>query len=90
MLLIALDVLAQTNEFFPIAERSFLADAAYDSKHIYNTVKTLYQGDCFIPINPRNTQNPKKLPTGRLVCEAGLAMRKDGKYHSRNRTLQKF
>ena len=87
---VTLDILAQTHKFLPITECSFLADAAYDAKDIYNTVKSDYQGDCFIPINPRNTKNPEKLPTGRVLCDAGLAMWKDGKAYDRNRVRQKY
>ena len=87
---VTLDILAKTHNFLPITECSFLADAAYDSKGIYNTVKTHYQGDCYIPINPRNTQNPEKLPIGNPICEAGLAMHRDGKHSDRGRTRQKF
>lgn len=87
---VALDILSRTNEFLPLKECSFLADKAYDVKGIYNQIHSIYQGECFIPINPRNTKNPKLLPIGNPVCEAGLAMNKDGKDHSRNRTRQKF
>jgi hypothetical protein len=87
---VALDILKQTNQFLPIAECSFIADKGYDSKDIYNTVKTVYQGDCFIPINQRNTKDPKKLPVGNPICDAGLAMNRDGKFSDRGRTRQKF
>lgn len=87
---VALDILARTNEFLSVSECSFIGDKAYDIKDIYNTVKNVYDGECFIPINKRNTKNLKLLPIGHPVCDAGLAMNKDGKDHSRNRTRQKF
>lgn len=87
---VALDILAKTNEFLSVKECYFIADKAYDVKSIYNTIQSLYQGECFIPINPRNTKSLKLLPIGHPVCPAGLAMNKDGKDHSRNRTRQKF
>jgi hypothetical protein len=87
---VALDMLAKTNLFMPIRECCFIGDKAYDVKDIYNTVKNVYEGECFIPINKRNTKNPKLLPIGHPVCDAGFAMNKDGKDHSRNRTRQKF
>jgi len=87
---VTLDILAKTHNFLPITECSFLADAAYDSKDIYNAVKNDYQGDCYIPINPRNTKNLKLLPIGNPLCDAGLIMNKDGKDHSGNRLRQKF
>ncbi|MDD6489189.1 MAG: transposase [Clostridia bacterium] len=76
---VALDILNQTNSFLPLNECTFIADKAYDVKVIYNTVKHLYNGNCAIPINKRNTKNPQKLPSGHPICEASLAMNKDGK-----------
>jgi len=87
---VALDMLRATNRFISIRECYFIADAAYDVKSIYNTVRNEYDGECFIPINPRNTKNPKKLPVGNLFCDAGLAMNKDGKCRSEGRYRQKF
>ena len=76
--------------FLPITECTFLADKGYDVKNIYNQVSHLYNGECIIPLNKRNTQNPKLLPQGNPICEAGLAMWKDGKFSDRRRTRQKF
>ena len=87
---VALDVLKRTNSFLSVRECSFIGDKAFDVKEIYNTVKTLYDGECFIPINPRNTKDLKLLPIGHPLCDAGLAMNKDGRDHSPNRTRQKF
>lgn len=41
-------------------------------------------------IAKRNTKNPKKLSTGHPICEAGLAMHKDGKFSDNGRTRQKY
>ena len=41
-------------------------------------------------LNKRNTKNPKLLPQGNPICEAGLAMWKDGKFSDCGRTRQKF
>lgn len=87
---VALDVLSQTNNFLSVGECTFLADKGYDVKAIYNTVKDLYHGECVIPLNKRNTKDPEKLPNGHPVCEAGLAMVKDGKSYDNNRTRQKY
>lgn len=87
---VALDILSQTNKFISVEECTFLADKGYDVKEIYNTVKDVYHGDCVIPLNKRNTKNPKKLPSGHPVCEAGLAMVKDGKTYDNNRVRQKY
>ena len=74
---VTLDILKNTNEFLSVKECSFIADKAYDVKVIYNTVKNVYEGECYIPLNKRNTKNPKKLPSGRPVCDAGLVMNKE-------------
>ena len=87
---VTLDMLKKANSFLPLAECSFLADKAYDVKAIYNTVRNTYNGDCFIALNKRNTKNPKKLPSGNIICEAGLAMHKDGKLSDNGRTRQKY
>ena len=86
----AIDILSKTNTFLPLKECTFIADKAYDVKAIYNTVKTIYEGDCVIPINKRNTKSADKLPSGRPICDAGLAMNKDGKTSDRGRTRQKY
>lgn len=87
---VALDILADTHAFLPITECTFLADKGYDAKNIYNQVHVLYKGECIIPLNKRNTRNSKFLPQGNPVCEAGLAMWKDGKFSDGGRTRQKF
>ena len=87
---VALDILADTHRFLPITECTFLADKGYDVKNIYNQISQLYNGECIIPLNKRNTKNPKLLPQGNPVCEAGLAMWKDGKFSDNGRTRQKF
>lgn len=71
---VALDILAATHSFQPITDCTFLADKGYDVKNIYNQVKDLYNGECIIPLNKRNSKNPKLLPQGNPICEAGLAM----------------
>jgi len=87
---VAVDILKDTHEFLSLDECSFIADAGYDIKEIYNTVRDVYHGDAYIPINPRNTKDPELLPVGNPICDAGLAMHRDGKFSSRNRTQQKF
>ncbi|MEG0598366.1 MAG: transposase [Oscillospiraceae bacterium] len=87
---VAEQILAATNAVIPIRECTFLGDKGYDTKAIYNTVKDVYEGEAVIPLNKRGTKNPKKLPVGNLICEAGLAMHKDGKTKDNGRTRQKF
>ena len=87
---VTLEILKRANSYLPMSEYSFLADKAYDVKAIYNTVHDTYNGDCFIALNKRNTKSPKKLPSGNIICEAGLAMHKDGKFSDSGRTRQKY
>ena len=87
---VALDILADTHTFLPITECTLLADKGYNVKNIYNQVQELYQGECIIPLNKRSTKNPKLLPQGNPVCDAGLAMWKDGKFSDNGRTRQTF
>lgn len=77
-------------KFLSIDECTFIADKAYDVKDIYNTLKYIYSGDCCIPLNKRNTKYPKKLSSGHPICEAGLAMHRDGRFTDNVRTRQKY
>ena len=87
---VAVDILAAADQTISLKECAFLADKGYDAKIIYNTVKSVYEGEAFIPLNPRGTKVLKTLPAGNPVCEAGLAMHKDGKTTDNGRTRQKF
>lgn len=87
---VALDILAAAHSFLPITECTFLADKGYDAKAIDNQGKELYDGECIIPLNKRNTKNPNLLAQGNPVCAVGLAMWKDGKFSDNGRTRQKF
>ena len=87
---VAVDILKKSNSVIPIRECTFIADKAYDTKEIYNTVKDIYDGDCVIPLNKRNTKNPKKLKNGAVVCDAGLLMNKCGRNRTGGRLRQKY
>ncbi len=76
---VAAEILAAADQTISLKECAFLADKGYDVKSIYNTVKAVYEGEAFIPLNPRGTKALKTLPAGNLVCETGFAMHKDGK-----------
>ena len=87
---VAIDILAAANQILPLQGCSFLADKGYDVKSIYNTVKAVYEGEAFIPLNPRGTKVLKTFPAGNPVCAAGLAIHKDGKTTDNHRTRQKY
>lgn len=76
---VAAEILAAADQTVSLKECAFLADKGYDAKIIYNIVKSVYEGEAFIPLNPRGTKDLKALPAGNPVCEAGFAMHKDGK-----------
>ena len=86
---VAVDILAAANRILPLHGCSFFADKSYDAKIIYSTVKSVYDGEAFLPIKKRNSKG-KALPAGNLICDAGVAMHKDGKTTDNNRTRQKF
>ena len=87
---VAAEILAAADQTISLKECAFLADKGYDAKIIYNTVKSVYEGEAFIPLNPRGTKDLKALPAGNPVCEAGFAMHKDGKTTDNGRTRQKY
>ena len=87
---VAAEILAAADQTVSLKECAFLADKGYDVKSIYNTVKTVYEGEAFIPLNPRGTKDSKALSAGNPVCAAGLAMHKDGKTTDNGRTRQKY
>ena len=87
---VAAEILAEADRVISLKECAFLADKGYDVKSIYNTVKSVYEGEAFIPLNPRSTKDSKALSAGNPICAAGLAMHKDGKTTDNGRTRQKF
>ena len=73
------EILAAANNIISLQECTFLGDKGYDVNAVYDLVKDVYQGDAVIPLNKRNTKDPEKLPAGNPLCDAGLAMHKEGK-----------
>ena len=65
---VAAEILAEADRVISLKECTFLADKGYDMKSIYNTVKTIYEGEAFIPLNPRGTKASKTLPAGNPAC----------------------
>ena len=87
---VAAEILAAADQTISLKECAFLADKGYDAKIIYNTVKAVYEGEAFIPLNPRGTKASEAISVGNPICAAGLAMHKDGKTTDNHRTRQKF
>ncbi len=73
------DIPRPANAVLFLRERTFLGDKGYDVKTVYNLVKDAYEGEAVIPLNKRGTKSPEILSVGNPICEAGLAIRKDGK-----------
>ena len=73
------DILRPANAVLSLRECTFLGDKGYDVKTVYNLVKDAYEGEAVIPLNKRGTKSPEKLSVGNPICEAGLAISKDGK-----------
>jgi hypothetical protein len=69
----------------------FIADAAYDERDFYTFIANEMRSHAFIPINPRNQQEPKTFgPHGCPLCEAGLEMKSAGSWTEGNRDRLKF
>lgn len=86
---VALDVLSDTHLFLSLDDCTFIADKGYDVKYIYNKVHELYNGECIIPLNKRNSKN-HTLSNGCLICDAGLKMKNAGTFSDSGRTRRKF
>ncbi|NYE56995.1 transposase [Carboxydothermus ferrireducens] len=87
---VAIDILRETNEWFSLVDTYFIADKAYDVKDIYNFIRQVLKGHAFIPLNLRNSKKHKQLPSGHVLCDAGLAMHKDGKQYFIDKIKYKF
>ncbi|WP_236914227.1 CAF1 family ribonuclease [Clostridium sp. Cult2] len=87
---IAIDFLKETNKWFPLKETYFIADKVYDTKNIHNFVRNELYGHAFIPLNPRNAKQRKMLNDTNIICEAGLAMHRDGRQYFDSFIKQKF
>lgn len=88
---IAIPLLKSTNSWLSLEETFFIADKGYDIKDIYNFVRDDLHGYCFIPLNKRGSKKGRKaLTNGNIICDAGLAMHKDGRQYLKSYIKQKF
>lgn len=81
-------ILHDAGRILPLKECIFVADKGYDVKAIYDLIKNVYGGEAVIPLNKRNTKALNLLSSGNPLCEAGLAMHKDGKTSDNNGGLR--
>ncbi|MBW4828116.1 MAG: transposase [Clostridiaceae bacterium] len=87
---ICIDFLKSTNSWFSLDETYFIADKSYDTRKIHNFIRYELNGHAFIPLNPRNTKKKKMLNKSNVICDAGLAMHKDGRQYFDSYIKQKF
>lgn len=76
-----IEFLDEINCWFNLENSKILADKGFDSKANYNHIKDILHAQAFIAKNKRNTKISKNLSCGNPLCEAGLAMHKDGKQY---------
>jgi hypothetical protein len=70
---------------------TFIADAGYDEKDLYDFIIDQLKCQAFIPINPRNTQDDKVISAnGHPICEAGIEMKSNGIVTEKKRTRIKY
>lgn len=82
--------LSKTIKWFNLDGTYFIADKGFDSRDNHNFVKNELHGLAFIARNKRGTKKTKTLPVGNPICEAGLAMHKDGRQYLKDSIKQKF
>lgn len=82
--------LCKTIKWFSLDGTYFIADKGFDSRDNHNFIKIELHGLAFIARNKRGTKEFKTLPSGTPICQAGLAMHKDGRQYLKNSIKQKF
>jgi len=77
---VAKKLIKRLKRLFHFKKKSiFIADAAYDKKEFYNFIVNQLKCQTFIPINPRNQQEPKTFGShGCPLCQARLEMKSHG------------
>jgi len=69
----------------------FIADSAYDVRGVYNLIVKELKCKAYIPLNPRNTQEPKTFgPGGAPLCDADIEMYYSGAWTEGPRQRVKF
>ena len=84
------DFLDKINTWFPLENTKIVADKGFDSRNNYNHIKDVFHAQAFIAKNKRNSKTNNNIPAGNPICEAGLAMHKDGKQYLKGYIKQKF
>ena len=84
------DFLDKINTWFPLENTKIVADKGFDSRNNYNHIKDAFHAQAFIAKNKRNSKTNNNIPAGNPICEAALAMHKDGKQYLKGYIKQKF
>ncbi|WP_027639085.1 transposase [Clostridium cadaveris] len=84
------DFLDEINIWFSLKDSKILADKGFYSRNNYNHIKDKLKAHAFIAKNKRNSKTNEKLSCGNPLCEAGLAMHKDGKQYLKHSIKQKY
>ena len=84
------DFLDKINTWFPLENTKIVADKGFDSRNNYNHIKDAFHAQAFIAKNKRNSKTNNNILAGNPICEAGLAMHKDGKQYLKGYIKQKF
>ena len=85
-----INFLDKINSWFSLKNSKILADKGFDSKANYNYIKDVLHSEAFIAKNKRNSKTVETISCGNPLCEAGLAMHKDGKQYLQGSIKQKF
>lgn len=85
-----INFLDEIDSWFNLKDSKILADKGFDSKANYNYIKDDLHANAFIAKNKRNSKTTKTLTCGNPLCEAGLAMHKDGKQYLKGSIKQKY
>ena len=85
-----INFLDEIDSWFSLKNSKILADKGFDSKANYNYIKDVLHSEAFIAKNKRNSKTLETLSCGNPLCEAGLAMHKDGKQYLKGSIKQKF
>jgi len=82
----------QVNELIKLdtIDNSILSVDSTPIKANYNYIKDVLHSEAFIAKNKRNSKTIETISCGNPLCEAGLAMHKDGKQYLKGSIKQKF
>ena len=87
---VTIPLLEDVNSWFSLKETDFIADKGYDTKAIHNFFHNELCVHAFIPLNLRGTKKKNQIEASNIICDASLAMHKNGRQYYPDRIKQKF